>query len=121
MSDVTISVTPLWFAKVFPFHIVFDEELRICQVGRSLGIICPEFSLGTKLTDHAEIFSPNVEMTFAALGANTHLLLVLQTKASNIPLRGQLVFAEQPGMLIFFVLSMAGGTAQLEEYGIESE
>ena len=101
MSDVTISVTPLWFAKVFPFHIVFDEELRICQVGRSLGIICPEFSLGTKLTDHAEIFSPNVEMTFAALGANTHLLLVLQTKASNIPLRGQLVFAEQPGMLIF--------------------
>ena len=42
------------FHRIFPFHVVLDEELRVLQLGTGLGRMLPSLALGAKIQDHLE-------------------------------------------------------------------
>ena len=44
-----LSVSPAQFAALFPFHVAFDDSLRITQLGSSHARLLPSFAVGQHL------------------------------------------------------------------------
>ena len=55
-------------ATAFPFYLALDKQLEIVEVGKSLGLVCPDVVIGCVLEDLFEIIRPRSEVTFTSLG-----------------------------------------------------
>ncbi|EFX89313.1 hypothetical protein DAPPUDRAFT_310298 [Daphnia pulex] len=70
------------FCRAFPFHVLFDRNLSIKQVGDSLKRILPASinRSGCKLTDILRMVRPHMELSFENLLAHINTVYILVTK-----------------------------------------
>jgi hypothetical protein len=58
---------PELFAEIFPFHLVFNQNQEILQVGEVLQQIYPELAPGKQLEQHFWIVRPSIQFDFDPL------------------------------------------------------
>ncbi len=85
-NEGPIGLPPELFAEAFPFHFVFDDKLRIVQVGRSLRIVEHNAVIDARLDECFELTRPIIDFSFANLDS----LFVFTGKTGEVPTRGQL-------------------------------
>ena len=101
MSVSVLNLSPLQFAAAFPFHIAFDEQLRVLQTGSVLSRLCPGLTEGTTLGEHFTVQRPVLQrMDFDAICQQDKSLFVLQYREGPLRLRGQFV---AQGRRLFFL------------------
>ncbi|XP_072172124.1 soluble guanylate cyclase gcy-31-like [Diadema setosum] len=67
------------FFDVFPFHIVFDKDMRITNTGRGLNAILPTLE-GTLLHDAFEMKRPNLPLTWESITSHENNVFELASK-----------------------------------------
>ncbi len=78
------------FNKLFPFYILIDENLKIKDFGKSIGIIYPLLKKGDSFETCFSLKRPSVEnITIDFLTKNTHQLSLIEFKKNKVELRGQ--------------------------------
>jgi diguanylate cyclase (GGDEF)-like protein/PAS domain S-box-containing protein len=90
MSTPALNLSPQQFAAAFPFHIVFDERLRVLQSGSVLSRLCPGMTEGTEFSEHFIVQRPVLQrMDFDAIRKHEKSLFVLQSREGSLRLRGE--------------------------------
>lgn len=83
------------FDHLFPFHLIFDERLVICQTGRSLKKLLPH-AVGTSVLDTFQILRPKIStITFDDLRQFEDLVIVKTKNENPILFRGQIEYLEK--------------------------
>ncbi|MBM3872227.1 MAG: response regulator [Verrucomicrobia bacterium] len=75
----------------FPFHLVFDQHLRLMDVGRSVPTICPAAVEGAGLLDITRLLRPKGVVDAAGVMDRHDQLFVLQVPQNGVQLRGQVI------------------------------
>ncbi|XP_066923235.1 guanylate cyclase soluble subunit beta-1-like [Clytia hemisphaerica] len=106
-------VSPIEFAKICPFHIVFDDQMRFVELGAALSRILNVYSnKGERVTNYFTITRPQVEFDFdmIKLRLNNSFVLTTITRTdeprankprSNLRLKGQMILLEKKKMMLF--------------------
>lgn len=86
-----------------PFHLVFDENLRVVQVGSSLRRALPQLDVGALLPKHFFLLRPGCSFRLVNYEAAKGSLFVLRSVNTDMVLRGQIVtVSRSPKLLLFF-------------------
>ncbi len=105
MNCFPYNLSPELFIEAFPFHIVFNRQRQILQVGKSLQNIHINILIGGSLDENFQIIHPNVQMEFSAIINRINSLFVLQCLHNNLQFKGQMMY-EQEQDIIFFLGSL---------------
>lgn len=74
-------IDPVSFCQAFPFHLIFDRDLVICQAGVSLVRVIPDLTPGfTKFTDAFSLIRPHIAMTFENILFRENAVFIVKTK-----------------------------------------
>lgn len=124
-QPAAIGLTPEEVSHVFPFHLGFDEHLRIVQLGPSLIKLAPGAALGVRVPD-LFAFEPPHPRTFAGLCRALEIQAVLRVVATGAQLRGQLVLSSPAGAagagmrhLLFLCSPWLSSPAELGKLGLQ--
>ncbi|XP_046369819.1 guanylate cyclase soluble subunit alpha-2-like [Haliotis rufescens] len=101
-SDSQIGVAT--FCRTFPFHVVFDRDLQITQLGSAfMKTIAPEMATkGLELSTYFEILRPEVKMNFSALLSRINFSFLLLTKTSkSMDIKGQMIYLPAADAIMF--------------------
>ncbi|XP_067102758.1 guanylate cyclase soluble subunit beta-2-like [Osmerus mordax] len=114
------------FCNAFPFHLVFDEQLRVCQAGVNLQRIVP--GLQTRnicLDQYFLILHPEVTFTISSIRKFINSHFVLQTRRNMMPeawrerpmlqLRGQMLWMASEGRMLYQASPLLRSLEELEE------
>lgn len=101
MSRAGIGLEPGHLGEVFPFHLAFDRQLRIYQLGRAWARLVPELAPGADFAVHFRIQRPPLPAEFDAIAQQVRSLFVLECRASGLLLRGEMLRLEAPEVLLF--------------------
>ncbi|XP_074860705.1 guanylate cyclase soluble subunit beta-2-like [Carettochelys insculpta] len=123
--------TTLWidtktFCNGLPFHIVFDEELRIKQAGVSIQKIVPGLqTMGIRLDQYFSIVHPEVTFTISSVQKFINSQFVFRTKREMMPeswkqrpmleLRGQMMWMESLQCMLYLCSPLLRTLHELEE------
>ncbi|XP_066513238.1 guanylate cyclase soluble subunit beta-2-like isoform X1 [Hoplias malabaricus] len=114
------------FCTAFPFHIVFDEELRVRQAGVTVQRIVPGLqTMGIQLDQYFTILHPEVTFTIASIRKFINSHFVLQTLRDMMPeswrdapmlqLRGQMLWMASMGCMLYQASPLLRSLQELEE------
>lgn len=81
--------------RTFPFRIRIDSNFKIIFFGRGLKKIVPTICVGDILSHHFQILTPIESLEWQQIARNADDLWILQTLASGIKLRGQILCKPQ--------------------------
>ncbi|XP_059173415.1 guanylate cyclase soluble subunit alpha-2-like, partial [Physella acuta] len=109
-SDSKIGVHT--FCASFPFHVIFDADLQITQLGVSLAkMISPEVtSKGKDLSTYFDIVKPPVKFSFSSILSRVNSSFVVRTKgltkdkhrlSDSLELKGQMLFLQETDSILF--------------------
>jgi len=108
--DSCVTVTPDTFRAAFPFHIIFDFQLQMVQVGISLDVLLSHnentSDSDRNLLTYFTLERPHFELSFDAIlrHINTIYVLCLKHKANgNNPLQlvGQMIYLSKTNHMLF--------------------
>lgn len=106
-------VSPTTFCKVFPFHLMFDKDLKIVQTGSTVARVIPKVTLADcRITDILDTVRPHLELTFENILSHINTIYVLKTRPGvmqvNAPseyrylrLKGQMLYVPETDLVIF--------------------
>ncbi|XP_018330532.1 guanylate cyclase soluble subunit beta-1 [Agrilus planipennis] len=106
-------VSPATFCKVFPFHIMFNRDMKIIQAGNTVTRIMPKVNGNDcKITDVLDPVRPHLELTFENILSHINTIYVLKTKGGVIQanaspeyrylrLKGQMLYVPETDVVIF--------------------
>ena len=118
------------FCKSFPFHVIFDDEMKILQVGASLAWVIPGWSLPDKrLNTFFVLERPRMKLTFKnilshintifILRLNTFAVGALQAYSGNVSdpmrLRGQMIQLPESNSMLFLCSPRVSSIQDLEQ------
>ncbi|XP_041419317.1 guanylate cyclase soluble subunit beta-2 isoform X1 [Xenopus laevis] len=114
------------FCKGLPFHIVFDEELRVKQAGVSVQKIVPGLqTTGIRLDQYFSTVHPEVTLTISNVRKFINSQFVFQTKRDMMPeswrdrpmleLRGQMIWMEKLECMLYLCSPLLRTLHELEE------
>ena len=102
------SITPEMFCSVFPFHIIFDHDLNILQVGHSLGVLLSNFHNNStrSLLTFFKLERPHFEPSFQAILNHINTIYVLRligqgNNANELRLMGQMIHMKETDYMLF--------------------
>lgn len=76
-------ISPATFCRAFPFHIMFDRNHTVRQVGSSVARVLPTLTQPTcRVTDLFTMVRPHVDFTFHNILAHINTVFVLKTKGT---------------------------------------
>jgi len=102
MARSRLGLSPDLFVTAFPFHVVFDRDMRVLQAGRVLHRLCPKLSPGTLLHQHFEINRPHIQFTFEAIREQSQSLFLLESLQDRaLVLKGQMLPNDRRGVMFF--------------------
>jgi len=107
-----------FIAHVFPFHVVFDRELRTVQVGRSISRLCSTAVPGGPLQDFLSLSSPRLPLAFDTLASHPESLFLFRTKPTDAVLRGQVVPFLEGALLCFIGSPWLDDPSDLQRLGL---
>uniref|UniRef100_A0A6B2EBN4 Guanylate cyclase soluble subunit beta-1 n=1 Tax=Phlebotomus kandelakii TaxID=1109342 RepID=A0A6B2EBN4_9DIPT len=102
-------ISPSTFCRVFPFHIMFDRQMRIIQAGKSVSRVIPRVSEeNCPLLEVLEAVRPHLDMTFENVLAHINTIYVLKTKQGAmgeheryLRLKGQMLYIPESDLILF--------------------
>ncbi|KAL2096341.1 hypothetical protein ACEWY4_008489 [Coilia grayii] len=114
------------FCSAFPFHIVFDEELRVRQAGVTIQRIVPGLqTAGIRLDLYFTILHPDVPFTISSIRTFINSHFVLQTCRDMMPecwrerpmleLRGQMLWMGALQCMLYLASPLLRSLQELEE------
>ncbi|XP_026797175.3 guanylate cyclase soluble subunit beta-2 [Pangasianodon hypophthalmus] len=114
------------FCNAFPFHIVFDEQLRVRQAGVTVQKIVPGLqTTGIRLDQYFTILHPEVTFTIASIRKFINSHFVLQTRRDMMPeywkempmleLRGQMLWMAPLHCMLYQASPLLRNLQELEE------
>lgn len=78
-------VSPQIFCQVFPFHLMFDRQMRIVQAGKSVSRVIPKVAeANCPLLDVLEPVRPHIQLSFKTILAHISTIYVLKTKPGTM-------------------------------------
>ncbi|XP_018411944.1 PREDICTED: guanylate cyclase soluble subunit beta-2-like [Nanorana parkeri] len=114
------------FCNEFPFHIVFDKELKVKQAGVKIQKYVPGIqTMDIRLDEYFTIVHPQVTFTISNIQTFTNSQFVLRTKRETMPeswkkqpmlkLRGYMVWMESIQCMIYMCSPKLRSLQELEE------
>uniref|UniRef100_A0A6P7FFY1 Guanylate cyclase soluble subunit beta-1 n=1 Tax=Diabrotica virgifera virgifera TaxID=50390 RepID=A0A6P7FFY1_DIAVI len=106
-------VSPATFCRIFPFHIMFDAEMKIVQTGFSVARIIPKVSsTGCRITDILDPVRPHLDLTFENILSHINTIYVLKTRTGvmqvnaspeyrSLRLKGQMLYVPETDLIVF--------------------
>ncbi|XP_026473245.1 guanylate cyclase soluble subunit beta-1 [Ctenocephalides felis] len=106
-------ISPATFCKVFPFHVLFDRNLRVTQAGGAVSRVIPKLNqVDCLLTDVLFAVRPHLKLTFDNVLSHINTVYVLKTKpgamCGNLPdefaslrLKGQMLYIPETDLIAF--------------------
>jgi guanylate cyclase soluble subunit beta len=75
-------VSPQIFCQVFPFHLMFNRQLKVVQAGKSVSRVIPKIRDDhCNLLDILEAIRPHITISFQSILAHINTIYVLRTKS----------------------------------------
>ncbi|XP_042312027.1 guanylate cyclase soluble subunit beta-2-like isoform X1 [Sceloporus undulatus] len=122
----TLWIDPKTFCNGLPFHIVFDEELKVKQAGVSIQKIVPGLqTMGIRLNQYFIIVRPEVKFTISSVQKFINSQFVFRTKREMMPeswkqrpmleLRGQMIWMESVQCMLYLCSPLLRTLHELEE------
>ena len=112
------SLPPHLFTKIFPFHLAFDRNTLIVQVGDVLQRLCPGLSLGSRIGQHFRLLRPNIQVEFDRFQEHSRCLFLLESLDNGMQLKGQMVYVEQPEVIFFLCSPWITEVAAVKSLGL---
>ena len=130
------------FCKAFPFHIIFDSNLTIMQVGSTLSWILPNLKLNkSSLSMYFALERPRMDLTYDNVHSHINTIFILRmlpsiasslvsgaTKSHKnrfsfsgkdpMRLRGQMIFAPESECILFLCSPRVKRLNDLEQRGL---
>ncbi|XP_019634643.1 PREDICTED: guanylate cyclase soluble subunit beta-2-like [Branchiostoma belcheri] len=114
------------FCEILPFHVVFDEELHIKQVGRILQKYLPAVRfLGARMDSFFHILHPEIQFYIEHIRASINSQFIIETKREKMPsswggrptltLKGQMIWLPQYDCMMFMCSPKVTSLGELEE------
>lgn len=100
-TDMPVSLSPASLQELFPFHVAFDADLRILQVGRNWEAVSPSVRAGARLDECFTLVRPRLALSLDALDAVRGTVVVIECRANRLPLKGQVVATASAGQWLF--------------------
>ncbi|XP_054754630.1 guanylate cyclase soluble subunit beta-1-like [Lytechinus pictus] len=108
-------ISPSTLCRILPFHIMFNDDLRVQQAGNSIQRIVPTINNpNCRMTDLFHIVRPHMDFTFKSILSHANTIYVLQTnpgvvnstnpRNGSIPalkLKGQMLHVPESGVLLY--------------------
>ncbi|KAJ6640086.1 Guanylate cyclase soluble subunit beta-1 [Pseudolycoriella hygida] len=97
------------FCRIFPFHIMFDRQMNIFQVGKSVSRVIPRVSeANCPLLEVLEAVRPHLQLSFENILAHINTIYVLKTKQGAmglheryLRLKGQMLYIAESDLMLF--------------------
>ena len=102
---------------VFPFHLRVNESLVLTGFGRSVPRLCPGIAVGGALAEHAWGFPMGRPVLPEHLLVENGRALILQTRATEVRLRCQVLACRDDGTLLL-ATPWLGGLEDLDRTGL---
>jgi PAS domain S-box-containing protein len=96
-----LGISPEAFVSAFPFHIVFNRDLTVLQVGPSLQRACPEVAPGVAASTCLRVRRPLVGFDFEAIRGHQRAVFLFDVGGGKLSLRGQMIVNEAAGTVTF--------------------
>ena len=104
--------------EVFPFYVAFGPDMRLAQTGRSLRRICPGATPGARFLDLLAVERPHDTDSFDGIRARTNLLFAVRVLSTGLLLKGQMLFDEGSGAMLFLGSPSLVSAAEVKEAGL---
>jgi two-component system, NtrC family, sensor kinase len=128
MISPQFNLSPQLFAKAFPFHIVFNRERKIVQVGEVLQRIHPGPLVGSLIEQNFQILRPNIQIDFIAIAKRLSSLFMFESLHNNIILKGQMIYVTEQEIMIFLcsvwgnnIQTLANSNLKLKDFAIHDQ
>ncbi|XP_070295967.1 guanylate cyclase soluble subunit beta-2-like [Salvelinus sp. IW2-2015] len=117
------------FCNAFPFHIVFDKQLKVKQTGINIQKFVPGLqTMDIRLDEYFSIVHPQVTFNIESIRKFINSQFVLKTRREMVPLasqhqsmlklRGQMVWMESLGCMVYLCSPKLRSLQELEERGL---
>jgi guanylate cyclase soluble subunit beta len=74
-------VSPQIFCHVFPFHLMFNRDMRVVQAGTSVSRVIPKVAeQNCQLLDILEPIRPHIQLSFQTILSHISTIYVLKTR-----------------------------------------
>jgi signal transduction histidine kinase len=114
--------SPDLFATLFPFHLIFDRDLSITQVGPVLQRLYPFILSENKdFHEHFRIRSPNIAITFDSICSRTKAVFLIALRHNGVKLKGQMFYVEADDVILFIGSPVIRDGSRLGKYGLKAE
>jgi signal transduction histidine kinase/CheY-like chemotaxis protein len=108
------------FDAVFPFHMAFNPDMSLHQVGSVLHRIAPELEIGKNVTQFFSMVLPDGgNLSYEWLIENRSHFVLLEHKSTQLKLRGGMQLLESSGLLLFLCSPWLTDADQLEKEGLD--
>ncbi len=107
------------FPSLFPFHVAFDEELRLCHLGPSISRLFPAITVGSRLVDHFLIERPEISCEFESIKSKLGSTFVLANRNQTFRFSGQMLLLPQQHQMVFLCSSWSAQPELLARIGFE--
>ncbi|XP_030369642.1 guanylate cyclase soluble subunit beta-1 [Scaptodrosophila lebanonensis] len=103
-------ISPATFCKVFPFHLMFDRQMKIVQAGKSVSRVIPRVAEeNCSLIEVVEAIRPHLQLTFENVLSHINTIYVLQTRQGALGrneqrylrLKGQMMYIPETDRILF--------------------
>ncbi|XP_075998405.1 guanylate cyclase soluble subunit beta-2-like [Genypterus blacodes] len=122
----TLNIDVETFCNTFPFHIVFDEQLVVQQVGVNLQRLVPGLQTRSiHLDQYFSVVHPEVTFNISSIRKFINSQFVLETRRDMMPemwkdrpmlqLRGQMIWMSSVGCMLYQASPLLRSLQELEE------
>lgn len=119
MTSPPLSIPADLFAQAFPFHIVFNRDMKIIQLGAVLQRVYPQIILGSSIEQHFQINRPNITMDFDAIKKQVRSLFLLKSLDNGMLLKGQMMFDLEREVMFFLCSVWVSSTSELINFKLK--
>ncbi len=90
-NESRLHLSPDQIGSLFPFHVVFDRDMKVTEVGRSMAKLFPDLQVGTDITAQWALVSPMIPFVYDEIVAHEKLLFIVLAMEGGLRLRGQML------------------------------
>ncbi|EDV24635.1 uncharacterized protein TRIADDRAFT_25317 [Trichoplax adhaerens] len=130
-SETCNFIAPTTFCRAFPFHVLFDRDLSIQQLGHVIERMIPGFYLGDlKMDKIFKIVRPVIQFDFHSILSHINTVFVLTMKPlcpsfleqylqwSDVRFKGQMIYLEENEMMLFHCSVSISSLEELRSHGL---
>nr|XP_043067655.1 guanylate cyclase soluble subunit beta-1 [Drosophila bipectinata] len=95
-------ISPASFCKVFPFHLMFDRQMKIVQAGKAVSRVIPRVAEeNCSLIEVVEAIRPHLQLNFENILSHINTIYVLQTRQGAMSSRHEQRFLRLKGQMMY--------------------